>query len=133
MKVTAELSGQDWIEVDTELSTHLNVIGCSSLLRLIKEFKLKYGDNLKNWMLPCGSSHAELLLKEALLKMQGNWKFPYSHVEICHCRGVNTSAVDQAIVNGAHTPEKVSRLTSASTACGTCRLDVEKIISYRLS
>lgn len=66
------------------------------------------------------------------MKARGDWDFPYKDIEICHCRMVPTEIVDQAIVAGANDPETVSRLTMASTSCGTCRPDVERILRYRL-
>lgn len=106
--------------------------GCHALLHFIREKAKAEGNDLQRWTLPTGVTHEELLLKEALLKLKNNWQYPYEHEELCHCRAVATQKVDEAIMMGAHTPEKVSRQTSASTACGTCRPDVEKIIAYRL-
>lgn len=106
--------------------------GCDALLQLIRQKAQMEGNDLHQWSLPTGVSHSELLLKEALLKLKNDWHYPYEHEELCHCRAVPTQKVDEAIMMGAHTPEKVSRQTSASTACGTCRPDVEKIIAYRL-
>jgi bacterioferritin-associated ferredoxin len=133
MSLVVEIPGQDLLEVDTESFTLIRVIACQQLLSLLKENKKLHGDSLQAWPLPSQKDHASLFLKEVILRLQNKWQLPYPHAEICHCRAVNTSVVDQAILNGAHTPEKVSRLTSASTACGTCRSDVEKIIAYRLS
>jgi bacterioferritin-associated ferredoxin len=129
-----ELVGCDRIEVTVQGDAFtINVIGCSRLLNLLTEMKTQFGLQLKNWVLPEGASHEVLLVREMILKARGEWQFPYPHLELCHCRTVLTHAVDQAILLGAHTPAVVSRRTSASTACGTCRPDVEKIISYRLN
>lgn len=106
--------------------------GCFDLLKLLNEYKSKHGASIDSWPLPLGATHPELLLKETLLKHQGRWVYPYLHEELCHCRAVLTKTVDQAIISGAHTCEKVSRMTSASTACGTCKPDVQSIIDYRL-
>ena len=72
-----------------------------------------------------------LILSEMILKLRGEWNFPYADEELCHCRSIATQTVDQAIIAGAHSPEVVTRQTSASTACGTCRPTVQKIIEYR--
>jgi len=131
MKCTAELKGQDFIEVDTEDSSYLRVIGCSQTLNLLRDIRHQFGEDTSVWPLPTGTEHGALLLKEALEKQRGQWTFPYLHEELCHCRSVSTEKVDQTILAGAHTPEQVSRLTSASTACGTCRIEVEKILRWR--
>lgn len=129
----AELRAQDLIEMDSEDSRFIRVIGCTQTLKLVRSYQASYGPDVTQWPLPEGNSHSELLLKEALQKQRGQWQFPYPHQEICHCRAVSTERVDQAILQGAHNPQKVSRLTSASTACGTCRVDVEKILKFRLA
>lgn len=131
MKCRAEIEAQDLIELDTEDSRYLKVIGCTATLSLVREFRDQYGKDLKEWPLPTKTDHSSLLLKEALEKQRGQWQFPYPHDEICHCRSVATHKVDQVILAGAHTTEQVSRLTSASTACGTCRPEVEKILRWR--
>lgn len=131
MKVIAELLAQDYLEADTEDANYLKVVGCTSMLQLVRSCQTQFGKDLSQWPLPKGSSHSELLLKEVLLKQRGQWSFPYPHAELCHCRAVSVEKVDQAILAGAHTPAQVSRLTMASTACGTCRPEVEKIIQYR--
>lgn len=131
MKVIAELISQDYLEANTEDASHLKVVGCQEVLQLIRQFQASYGRDLSVWPLPTGEAHSEMLLRELLLKRMGKWEFPYQHVELCHCRAVTAEKVDQMIVAGAQTPAQVSRLTMASTACGTCRPDVEKIIQYR--
>lgn len=129
----AELCARDWIEVRVEASdSSIHAVGCSEVLKLLRQYQSQFGDKPAGWPLPTGVSHAELLLKEVLLKLTGRWEFPYSQAELCHCRGIPTLTVDQAIVSGAHTTEMVSRQTSASTACGTCRTDVQSLIDFRL-
>lgn len=133
----AELKGRDLIELEfpekeSSAKPRLKAIGCTELLSLIRRFQVQFGKDPNSWPLPKGSSHSELLLKEVLMKSRGLWDFPYKDAELCHCRSVPTENVDQAIVAGAHRPEVVSRQTSASTACGTCRPDVQKIIDFRL-
>jgi len=129
----AELVGRDLIEIDlTSGKARTKVIGCSEILALMRKYQVQFGNDPQIWPIPQGLSHGELLLKEVLMKMRGEWVYPYKDLEICHCRAVPTEVVDQAIIAGAHTPTAVSRRTSASTACGTCRDDVVKIIDYRL-
>jgi len=107
-KAVVQLESQDRIEVLA--NQRLSVNGCHELRELILVFKSSHG-----------------------VEQRGEWNPPYTHEEICHCRAVPTREVEKAIIMGAHTPQKVSRWTSASTACGTCRPDVEKMISYFLS
>lgn len=110
----------------------LQAIGDLTLLELVSQWRPRIQGSLKNIKLPQGKNPGAILLREVLLKAKGEWQSPYEAEELCHCRAVPTVVVDQAIVTGAHTPEKVSSLTSASTACGTCRGDVEALIAWRL-
>jgi bacterioferritin-associated ferredoxin len=130
---TILLEGRDlmraWVE-NGRMS--YQVSGCDSLMKLSADLKAKHGSEPSKWALPQGDSHAELLVREFILRCQGRWTTVYKHEELCHCRQIKAITVDQAIISGAHTPEQVSRLTTASTACGTCRPDVEKMINQRL-
>lgn len=133
----AELKGRDLIEIEFSDANpgekpRVKALGCTQLLSLVRKFQIQFGQDPKAWPLPKGVSHSELLLKEVLLKSRGQWSFPFQEVELCHCRSVPAELVDQAIVAGAHQCEVVGRQTSASTSCGTCRPDVQKIIDFRL-
>ena len=134
--IKVELLGRDLIElIKKNQKFVIRIIGCHQLHSLVLQYTQNYKINnhgILHWPLPTGNSHSEILLRELILKAKKEWNFPYEHVELCHCRAVLTSTVDQAIISGAHTPEKVSRLTSASTACGTCKPDVEQILKFRL-
>ncbi|MGZ3769613.1 MAG: (2Fe-2S)-binding protein [Bdellovibrio sp.] len=139
MKIKVELQGRDYIEVHFEEGPQergpvksVAVLGCSAFMKKISEMRTEFGDDLNKWELPTENDHSSLLLKEMILKIRGQWQFPYAHEELCHCRSVSAFTVDQAIIAGAHTPEKVTLQTSASSACGTCRFEVNKIINYRL-
>jgi bacterioferritin-associated ferredoxin len=129
----AVLRGRDLIEISvTAGKARIHAIGCGEVLQLIRQYLKDHGEDCATWPEPSGHSHGELLLREALLKMRGEWKLPYGEDELCHCRAVPTEVVDQAIVAGAHDTATVSRWTSASTSCGTCRPDVQSLIDYRL-
>lgn len=129
----AELAGRDLIEVvDHKEGRQVHFLGCASFMKLVLEFKSQYGKDPAQWPLPTGASHQELLVKELILKVRGQWAPPFTEDEICHCRNVSRQTVEEAILNGAQTPELVSRWTSASTSCGTCRPDVEALINYWL-
>ncbi len=127
------MDGRDLLEVfEDHGKTRHRVIGCHRLMDLVAQLRTRDGDDPKKWQLPEGSSHEVLLVREFILKLNGTWKFPYEDEEICHCRMVPTRVVDQAILAGAHTTEAVTRATSASSACGTCRPDVQSLLNYRL-
>ena len=111
----------------------LSGVGGSEMLTLLQAWKNRWQGALKALCLPVGHTGPELMLKELILKAQGKWSFPYQDEELCHCRAVPTEVIDQAILLGARTPEIVSRWTSASTACGTCRKDLTAILNYRLA
>lgn len=128
-----KLNGRDYLEIKIQNGRpHFSYIGCFEMHELLQNYRKKQGDNIYEWPVPEGLSHSELLLKELILKLKNQWAYPYTDDELCHCRIIKTEIVDQAILAGAHTPEAVSLWTSASTACGTCRPNVEKMISYRL-
>lgn len=132
MPVVAEIKGRDRLEVTSLEPFQMKVIGCHHLFDFLADHKSKYGSNLMKWPMPAGSDHVSLLVRELLLKLNGQWVHVYPHDEVCHCRNVSLETIEQAIFMGAQTPEMVSKWTSASTACGTCRADVEKILQFRL-
>ena len=134
-KFFVEIPGQDSIEIEVQNQKlqSLKVIACTELLELLQSYKSFKNTPLSEWPMPEGNKHSHLLLKELLLKAQGKWQHPYPHTELCHCRKILTETVDAAIIRGAHTTDSVSRLTSASTACGTCRPHVQDLIDFRLS
>lgn len=76
-------------------------------------------------------SHGRAILGD-LRKLLLNEKRPYDDEELCHCRVVTTSKVMNSIWYGAETTEDVARVTSAGTACGTCRPNSQKLIDYCL-
>lgn len=134
MKIKVELEGRDFIEVECENGhvKKVSMLGCSDFMEMMQRMRRSFGVDVAKWPLPKGHDHSSLLLKEMILKLRGEWVFPYAHTEICHCRAVTAHRVDQAVIAGAHSTDMVTRQTSASTACGTCRPEVQKIIDYRL-
>lgn len=130
--IKVEIPGRDCIQVDLEKKS-IQVQGCDSLFRFLNNFKTQYGLDPAKWPLPQGRTHHELLVKELILKLTNKWDLPYKEEEMCHCRNITTESVIRAIQMGAHTTQVVSRWTTASTACGTCRPDSEKLIQYLLS
>lgn len=140
MKIKVELEGRDFIEVECEGQDSLqpgsvksvSILGCANFMDMMQKMRKSFGADISKWPLPEATDHGSLLLKEMILKLRGQWNYPYSEDEVCHCRNISTKTIDQAVIAGAHTPEVVTRQTSASTACGTCRPEVQKIIDYRL-
>lgn len=141
MKIKVELQGRDFIEVDCEGENpqgpgpvqRVSFLGCTEFMEMMQKMRRHFGADIAKWPLPEGQDHSSLLLREMILKLRGQWAFPVSGEEICHCRSVSLHSVDQAIIAGAHSTDIVSRQTQASTNCGTCRPEVQKIIDYRLN
>lgn len=139
MRYAVELLGREELQLDIEmdqngtvLSAHLAGVGGPQLLKNLPHYRSLLKGSIQTVALPVGSDISSLLMRELLLRVRGQFDPPYKEEELCHCRGIPTKVVNDAIVAGAHTPQKVSRLTSASTACGTCRPDVQAMINYRL-
>jgi len=140
MKIKVELAGRDILEIDCEGDNPLapgkvvkvSMVGCSEFLEMMQKMRKHFGADVAQWPVPEGQDHSSLLLREMVLRLRGEWNFPSQEEETCHCRTVATHTIDQAVIAGAHTTEMVTRATSASTACGTCRPEVQKIINYRL-
>lgn len=138
MKFQVGLPGRDELTLELSLqqdqitSASLTGIGCTQLLNLLVQWRPLLKGTLSEIPIPTDLDHASLLLKQLLLQAQGKWAPPYQDEELCHCRRVATQVVNAAIISGCHTPELVSKKTSASTSCGTCRPDVEAQIQYVL-
>lgn len=139
MKISLGIPGREELnlELDTDgagyiHSAKVSAVGNWTFLKLVQELRKNLHGDIASVPRPIGNSTGSLLIREALLRARGLWSPPYVDEETCHCRSVATSIVDLAIVSGAHTPRQVSAETSASTACGTCRPNVEAMITYRL-
>ncbi len=139
MRVEIKIPGREElcleIEVDASgqiLSSSLIGLGDLHFLKSLQIWRKNLVGALDELKMPDGNSAFALMMREALLKIKGQWQNPFTDQELCHCRAVPLAKVEAAIFAGAHTPEKVSRWTSASTSCGTCRPDVEAILKYRL-
>lgn len=52
---------------------------------------------------------------------------------VCTCLGVTNGMIKDAVEAGAVTLEEVQEATGASTACGACTEDVERLIEFFLS
>lgn len=133
--IKCELMGQDELILEPKEGGgwKFSAVACSELTRLIGQMKQIHGVDIHQWPLPEGLGHAEVLMREFLLKAQGKFADPYPHDELCHCRSVPVDIVKKAILSGAHSVELVAQITTAGTACGTCRPDTEKLIRYHLA
>jgi NAD(P)H-nitrite reductase large subunit len=132
LPIVAEIKGRDRLEVISLNPFKMKVIACHYVFDFLERQKNLHGSDLSQWPIPEAHDHASLLIKELILKIKGQWTHVYAHEEVCHCRNVSLESVEQAVFLGAHTPEMISKWTSATTACGTCRSDVEKILNFRL-
>jgi len=137
---SAQIEYRDSLQIDVEVSQDealgllkaVKARGCRAHLEKVQAFRKHVGQSLSLVEIPLSNHHTDLLLREVLAKAKGDFLLPYKEVELCHCRVVPTQVVDQSILSGCHTPEMVSRATSASTACGSCRRDVMSLLDYRL-
>jgi bacterioferritin-associated ferredoxin len=117
----------------TQRPSRLKVIGCAEIIKKFKALTDCYRDHsLLEWPVPKGSSHSDMLIRELLLKIQGNWEFPFKEERLCQCREVPTIEVDQAILGGAHSIYQVTMATGAASACSSCSVHIDKILEYRL-
>lgn len=139
LKAKAEVPKREWVEFEIEVDEQgtvsalkWNALGCHNLIEAAgRAANLLLSRKLENQSWP-GAEHWDLLLSEVFGRLQGKFQLPREGEELCHCRRIQAAVVDQAIVMGAHTPEKVKAWTAASSGCGTCRPEVEKLICFRL-
>ena len=127
-----EIKGRDLLKVTSLEPFKMEVIACHKLMQTLNDLKKQFGENIKSWPMPTGIDHASLLIKELILKLNDQWKHVYLDDEVCHCRTISLEMIELAIFHGATTAERVTQMTTASSACGTCRPDVEKILKFRL-
>jgi bacterioferritin-associated ferredoxin len=134
----ASIPDREWIELEIQIDSNsivqeatFRAFGCHHLLESSAKFVKGAKKTKLNELHWDGLNHWDILIEEVILKLKGEFQLPITEEELCHCRKIPTAKVDNAIVLGAQTPEKVRAWTSASSGCGTCRPNVEKIISYR--
>lgn len=138
MVIQVGLKGRDNLLLDYTLNAgvlgavSLRAIGCYALLLRAQELRGLLRGSLSEIPVPEGADHASLLARELVLRLKGEWAFPYHESELCHCRAVATAKVDDSIIAGAHDVDAIAEQTSAGSACGSCRPDSQRIINYRL-
>ena len=129
--------GRDWLTADLVIENDaiekavLKGSGCSTFLLKLDALREHLKGPIAELEVPTGTDHADMLMRELVLRIKGEWEFPYQEEELCHCRMVPSKVVDAAIINGADTIADICRRTNAGTGCGTCRPNSEAIISYR--
>ena len=139
LKARSEIPGREWVEFEISLtggnvtSVIWHAQGCHLLLSAAEKFAHDLADqNLQNSNLKFGNHHSALMISEIYDKLLDRWVKP-EEIEICHCRKIDKSVINEAILLGAHTPEKVRAWTTASSGCGTCRPEVQKLIDEKLN
>lgn len=127
-------------------SRQIQVMGCQQMMEETTNYLKKFGTDFLSWPYPFSSNkngvnHVELLWTEFLLKAaktldpktQLVWNPPCTSDEVCHCRKVSLAKIEESIFRGSTTVEMIKEKTQASSACGTCRPEVENILQYRLA
>ena len=112
----------------------INVIGSMSLLAKLNQLRKISGNNPAVWpVLEALETEDDLLVNEFILKCKSEFKLAYEHAELCHCRMIPAEKVFDAIKQGCKTVDDVGRTTLAGTGCGSCRPDIEKLLTqFRL-
>lgn len=132
-KFSAFIVGGDSVEVtvtfEKEVLHHMewSIVGRAELYLAVEKI-IPHMRVAKNQLpIPSGKTPEQLLLRELLLKIRGEWGDAPSDPELCHCRKIPQTHVERAIILGAHTIEKVRARSSANTSCGTCLPEVEEL------
>ena len=108
----------------------IHVTGSLTLIEQMIGLRKQHGSNPEFWPeLPTKISANDLLINEFILKVKSQFKLSYEHAELCHCRMVPAEKVYEAIKQGCQSVESVGRTTLAGTGCGSCREDIEKLLS----
>lgn len=139
MLVRASIFGGDWIQMSrTNSGWTIQARGSLRLLEEAERLRKLLPTDPSSWPVPNlpdpdVQDPVLLLVRELILKVQNKWNFPYTEAELCHCRAIPTTHVDAAVCQTACSVDRVTRLTNAGSACGTCKPDIEKVIEYRRS
>jgi len=123
--VFAEIPYKARIELKDNVIT---VRGSKLLLDKVAQMKAQFGKDPHKWPQQRVGSGEDILINEFIMKANFEFKFCYTHEELCHCRNVDTDKVFSAIKNGCFKTEDVSRMTLAGTGCGSCRQDIANLI-----
>jgi len=52
---------------------------------------------------------------------------------VCNCMSVTAGTIKEAVDAGARTLEEVQEQTGASTVCGACLEDIQRLVDYFLT
>lgn len=52
---------------------------------------------------------------------------------VCHCMGITNGMIKDVVKAGAKTLEDVQEQTGASTVCGACLEDVQRLVDFFVS
>ncbi|MEQ1723577.1 MAG: (2Fe-2S)-binding protein, partial [Pseudobdellovibrio sp.] len=109
--------------------SRVTATGNLNLLNLLNQKINTEGSDPKNWsQFETIQNEDEALLNQFIIKLQAR-EISSEHDEICHCRMVDREKIENAIYQGCKTREDISTTTLAGTGCGSCRGDLEKILS----
>lgn len=114
-------------EKDTVRKIQWKIVGRLALYTAVNQLKSQMLVPKNQLPVPRGKEPEQLLLRELLLKIRGEWGDEPSDPELCHCRKIPQVNVERAIILGAHTIEKVRARSSANTSCGTCLPEVDAL------
>lgn len=113
--------------------TGIKTIGPLSLLKLVNSKIATEGEDPKKWQRIKSALHDDEIMLNNFIDKVCNRLPIDEHIEICHCRMVNLDKIESAIFQGCRTVDEIIKYTLASTGCGTCRKDIEKIINQMMS
>ena len=125
--ITAEIPFKAFISFD---QNRVGFMGPAVFKKKIDEKIKLFGLNPKNWNVAKAQDGYDVLLNEFVLKCQDNYKIPYIHDELCHCRMVQTQKVLSVIKQDAFSVTEIGRVTMAGTGCGSCKKDIEELVNY---
>ncbi len=104
--------------------------GSIQLKNKVTEFVSLFGPNPMLWQVKQAMDGYDVLLNEFILKCQNDYKIPYQHDELCHCRMVPTQKVVNTIKQGVFKTSDIGRITMAGTGCGSCKKDIDDLVKY---
>lgn len=111
---------------------NVQFLGPKTLSEKIFAQKKQFGADPQKWQKVNVTDSYDVLLNEFILRCQNQYKIPYEHEELCHCRMVATEKVINAIKQGQFSVSEVSRVTMAGTGCGSCKKDIDDLLNYLL-
>ena len=52
---------------------------------------------------------------------------------VCHCMNITNGMIEEAVKAGAKTLEDIQDQTGASTVCGACLEDIQRLVDFFVS